>query len=63
MIPRQYDSLDPNDKSFLRDYRKFNSKVWMLDRKLSAILTRYKHISHDFFFFSLSCLFSKSCEF
>ena len=45
MIPRQYDSLDPNDKSFLRDYRKFNSKVWMLDRKLSAILTRCKHIS------------------
>ena len=37
---RQYDCLDPNDKSFLRDYRKFNSKVWMLDRKLSAILTR-----------------------
>ena len=37
---RQYDSLDPNDKSFLKDYRKFNSKVWMLDRKLSAILTR-----------------------
>ena len=37
---RQYDSLDPKDKSFLKDYRKFNSKVWMLDRKLSAILTR-----------------------
>ena len=37
---RQYDSLDPKDRSFLKDYRKFNSKVWMLDRKLSAILTR-----------------------
>lgn len=37
---RTYDSLDPKDKGFLRDYEKFNSKVCTLDRKLGAILSR-----------------------
>ena len=37
---RNYDSTDPTDFKFLKDVRKFNSKVWSLDRKLGAILTR-----------------------
>ena len=37
---RTYDSMDPTDMRFLKDYEKFNSKVWSLDRKLGAILTR-----------------------
>ena len=37
---RTYDSMDPTDVGFLKDFDKFNSKVWMLDRKLGAILTR-----------------------
>mgnify|MGYP001374252342 CR=1 FL=1 len=37
---RNYDSTDPTDLKFLKDVRKFNSKVWSLDRKLGAILTR-----------------------
>ena len=37
---RTYDSLDPTDKGFLKDYEKFNSNIFALDRKLGAILTR-----------------------
>ena len=37
---KTYDSMDPTDHGFLKDYDKFNRKVWMLDRKLGAILTR-----------------------
>ena len=37
---RSYDSLDPHDKGFLKDYEKFNNKTFALDRKLGAILTR-----------------------
>lgn len=37
---RSYDSLDPQDKGFLKDYEKFNNKTFALDRKLGAILTR-----------------------
>ena len=37
---RTYDSLDPQDRGFLRDYEKFNSKIFGLDRKLGAILSR-----------------------
>ena len=37
---RTYDSTDPTDLAFLKDVGKFNSKVWSLDRKLGAILTR-----------------------
>ena len=37
---RNYDSTDPTDQKFLKDVGKFNSKVWSLDRKLGAILTR-----------------------
>jgi dynein heavy chain len=37
---RTYDALNPKDKKFLRDYEKFNSKLFNLDRKLGAILSR-----------------------
>ena len=37
---RTYDSLDPKDPGFLKDYEKFNQKVSALDRKLGAILAR-----------------------
>ena len=37
---RTYDSLDPQDRGFLKDYEKFNSKIFSLDRKLGAILSR-----------------------
>ena len=37
---RTYDALSPNDKLFLKDYEKFNSKIFSLDRKLGAILGR-----------------------
>ena len=37
---RSYDSLDPQEKGFLKDYEKFNNKTFALDRKLGAILTR-----------------------
>ena len=37
---RSYDSLDPQDKGFLKDYEKFNNKTFALDRKLGAILIR-----------------------
>ena len=37
---KTYDSLDPKDHRFLKDYEKFNCQIWMLDRKLGAILTR-----------------------
>ena len=37
---RAYDCLDPKDRSFISDYHKFNTKIWMLDRKMAAILTR-----------------------
>ena len=32
--------MDPKDRGFLRDYEKFNSKIFALDRKLGAILSR-----------------------
>ena len=37
---RTYDSLDPQDEGFLKDYEKFNSRIFSLDRKLGAILIR-----------------------
>ena len=37
---RTYDALNPKDKKFLKDYEKFNSKLFALDRKLGAILSR-----------------------
>ena len=37
---RNYDSTDPTDFAFIKDVGKFNSKIWSLDRKLGAILTR-----------------------
>ena len=37
---RTYDALDPMDKGFIKDYQKFNEKVFALDRKLGAILSR-----------------------
>ena len=37
---KTYDSLDPKDLRFLKDYDKFNCQIWMLDRKLGAILSR-----------------------
>ena len=37
---RTYDGLDPDDKGFLKDYEKFNNKIFSLDRKLGAILSR-----------------------
>ena len=37
---RTYDALNPNDKLFLKDYEKFNGKIFSLDRKLGAILGR-----------------------
>ena len=37
---RTYDALDPSDKLFLKDYEKFNGKIFGLDRKLGAILGR-----------------------
>ena len=37
---RTYDSLDPQDNGFLKDYEKFKSNTFALDRKLGAILTR-----------------------
>ena len=41
---RSYDCLDPNNRDFLKDYNKFNSRVWMLDRKLSAVLSRLEKL-------------------
>lgn len=37
---RTYDCTDATDFGYLKDLAKFNSKVWSLDRKLGAILTR-----------------------
>ena len=37
---RTYDGLDPHDRGFLKDYEKFNNKIFSLDRKLGAILSR-----------------------
>ena len=37
---RTYDGLNPKDKGFLKDYEKFNGKIFALDRKLGAILSR-----------------------
>ena len=37
---RTYDSLDPKDEGFLKDYEKFNNKISSLDRKLGALLSR-----------------------
>jgi dynein heavy chain len=35
---RTYDCLDPNDESFIKDYEKFKTKTFELDRKLGAVL-------------------------
>ena len=37
---RTYDSLDPIDDSFIKDYEHFKSKTCELDRKLGAVLGR-----------------------
>jgi dynein heavy chain len=37
---RTYDSLDPTDESFIRDYETFKSRTFELDRKLGAVLGR-----------------------
>jgi dynein heavy chain len=37
---RTYDSLDPHDGSFIKDYEKFKTKTFELDRKLGAVLGR-----------------------
>ena len=37
---RTYDCLDPQDRGFLKDNERFNSKIFTLDRKLGEILTR-----------------------
>ena len=37
---KDYDCSDPDEKRFLQDFNKFNSQVWMMDRKLAAALTR-----------------------
>eukprot|EP00095_Tigriopus_kingsejongensis_P007513 maker-scaffold103_size370364-snap-gene-1.20 protein:Tk07513 transcript:maker-scaffold103_size370364-snap-gene-1.20-mRNA-1 annotation:"dynein beta ciliary-like" len=37
---RTYDSLDPKDESFIRDYEHFKSRTFELDRKLGAVLGR-----------------------
>ena len=36
-----YDSLDPVDDSFIKDYENFQSKTCELDRKLGAVLGKY----------------------
>ena len=35
---RSYDSLDPKDRGFLKDYEKFNGQVSSLDRCLQTIV-------------------------
>ena len=35
---RSYDSLDPTDMGFIKDYEKFNANIFALDRRLGAIL-------------------------
>ena len=37
---RTYDSLDPTDESFIKDYERFKSRTFELDRKLGAVLGR-----------------------
>ena len=37
---RTYDSLDPVDQSFIKDYEHFKSRTFELDRKLGAVLGR-----------------------
>ena len=37
---RTYDSLDPTDESFIKDYEHFKSRTFELDRKLGAVLGR-----------------------
>ena len=37
---RTYDSLDPVDESFIKDYEHFKSRTFELDRKLGAVLGR-----------------------
>ena len=37
---RTYDSLDPMDDSFIKDYEHFKNKTFELDRKLGAVLGR-----------------------
>ena len=37
---RNYDPLDPQDTSFVKDFQKFKDKTFELDRKLGAVLGR-----------------------
>ena len=37
---KTYDCLNYEDKTFIKDYDKFNKEIWMLDRKLGQILSR-----------------------
>ena len=37
---RTYDSLDPMDQSFIKDYEHFKTRTFELDRKLGAVLGR-----------------------
>ena len=37
---RTYDSLDPTDQSFIKDYDHFKNRTFELDRKLGAVLGR-----------------------
>ena len=37
---RTYDSLDPKDQSFIKDYEHFKTRTFELDRKLGAVLGR-----------------------
>lgn len=37
---RTYDSLDPIDESFIKDYERFKMRTFELDRKLGAVLAR-----------------------
>ena len=37
---RTYDSLDPADDSFIKDYEHFKNRTFELDRKLGAVLGR-----------------------
>lgn len=37
---KTYDCCNPEDNGFPNDFKKFNSQVWMMDRRLGAALTR-----------------------
>ena len=38
---RSYDSLDPRDESFIKDYENFKTRTFELDRKLGAVLVSW----------------------